>query len=66
MSSAAMTYGGTYPIVSSIIRVGDKVATPHYSTMLMLEIEITALCGKLTLALAVVDNNLFLECKRMN
>ena len=65
-SSTTSTCGGTYPAVSSIMGVGDVVATPDSATVLVLEFEITILCEKLTSALAVVDGNLLLKCSGMN
>ena len=61
-----MAYGGTYMTVSSIMSVGDAVEIPDYLTVLVLEMEITILCGKNTSDLAVVEGNLSLECSRMN
>ena len=65
-SSAAMTYGGTYQELSFIMDVSDVVVTLDSTTVLVLEIEITMLYGKLTSALALTDNNISLECSRMN
>ena len=65
-SLATMAYGGTYMTVSSIMSVGDAVTIPDYATVLVLEMEITILCGKNTLDLVVVEGNLSLECSRMN
>ena len=46
--------------------VFDVVATQDFAIVPVLEIEITMLRGKITLSLALVGNNIFLECNRMN
>ena len=61
-----MACNGTYLAMYSIMRVGDAIAIPNFATVLVMEIEITMLYGKLTLALALVDNNISLEFSRMN
>ena len=47
-SSTTMVCDATYTTVYSIMRVGDEVTTPDSATVLLLEMEITMLCGKLT------------------
>ena len=65
-SSATMTSGGTYPAMSSIMGVVDAVTTLDFVIVPVLEIEITMLYGKPTSSYVVADNNLSLECNRMN
>ena len=64
--SVAATCSGTYPVVSSIMRVGDAVAISDFATAIVLEIEITMLYGKLTPTLTLANNNISLECNKMN
>ena len=61
-----MTCGGTYQTVSSIMGVGDVVMTPYSVIVLVMEIKITILRGKLNLALALAENNISLECTIMH
>ena len=45
-------------VVSSIMSVGDTNSTTDSPIVLVLEIEITMLCGKISCSLTVVDNSL--------
>ena len=65
-SSIATTYDGTYPTVSSRMGVCIVLATLDSAIVLVMQIKITILNGKLTSSLAYADNNLSLIFKIMN
>ena len=63
-----MTYSKINPTISSIMVIGDGVSTVDSVIVLVLEIKITMLYGKISSTLVVVDNNgtLSLEYNKMN
>ena len=52
--------------MSSIMGVGDAIATLDFATVLVLEMEIIILHEKLTSTLALAEVSLPLECNIMN